>query len=382
MFFDIKDYRMSSDNQLQIIDSGQTSDLNGSDRAYRIAALLVVSVVYLVYISPMMRARALTEKTAGMKATFRWADLLTKTLLVYLLAYVSTCNVTISIVITLVFLLFTTQEYDRIVIETKDKEHMIENMTGDEDEFDDDSDEDIDADVPVGNNNDDSVMVNESDGVFEFSSDRMVYFPLNGIEDPAMADDVGGLHVIPDKVQGLILDTVAESEREAVRQGLGMNVTSNQIDDQVHHVRGVVFDLDTECGMAPITENFDSINGDSDAEEQEMRPEGDANHHDDMSGEERGQVSKEVDEAIDEKVDDVAKEVEAEKKDNGEEVAVSDEDKKEVKRAVRFVTQRMSQDGKTVTHHDLLMICRMVYGQMFRCEGILKTVVRDVGLSN
>jgi hypothetical protein len=383
MFFSIKDYRMSSDNQLSnaaVAVPAQESvfhtPTDSTDQVYRVGVLLIVALVYMAYISPMMRARALTEKNTAMRATFRWVDLLTKLVLVYLLAYAATCNPTISVVITLVFLLFSMHGRNEIVIETnKNDDDMIENMTGDEEDLDEAEDIDSDTEPDVSDADFEFERVN---GDIIFESDRPILFPLNnGSIDPAMADDVGSLYDRPAKVGGLIVDTVAESEKIANSQGLGLDVLDMYGDD-IHNVTGASDDMDVS-NMGSIAENFDnnsscgcgSANSESDVSEE------DDDQQNGPSNEESVKVPKAVAEAIDQKVEVVADEVKSEKKKDGEDVKIPEEAKDEVRKAARFVASKMSQDGKTVTHHDLLMICRSVYGQMFRCKGIMKTVIAD-----
>jgi hypothetical protein len=335
---------------------------NSTNKVYRVAVLLIVALVYMVYISPMMRARAVTEKTAGMKATFRWVDLITKLVLVYLLALAATCNVTMASVMTLVFLLLSTPDRAPVVIESKGRGKKLEHMTGDEEDLDEG--EDIDSDFEFKRVGDD----------FIFESDTPVFFPLNGAPlEASMADEVGDLYAKPGTVDGLIVDSVAESERIARAQGLGMDVL-DRAGNEVHNVSGVDLEGD-EGNMAPVVnENFEST-GDCGCggSKSNSKSEKANNGGDD----EEVEVPKALADAIDEKVEKVAEEVEAEKKEEGKEVKVPAEAKDEVRRAVRVVAFRMGKDGKTVTRHDLLMISRMMYGQMFKCKGLLKVVMAD-----
>lgn len=368
--------------------------LNIMGTSYLLPALVILAIVYTAYVSPTFQEMAVRSNTTGRRATYRWIDFLTKTLFVFLIAQAATKDTYISVVITLVFILFLARTTQRVVIETKSKSpkkngEYVDSPAGvevDVEEVEEESEESV---------IDDSVEVNESNGGFEFSSDKMYYSPpelnghMMGVSDPDFSDEHGAKLCAPrQRVKGLIGDTVAESEADAVKKGLGLNVTSNQSDDKIYNVIGVVFELDTDVEMASVKEGFDN-NSDSDSESEsesdngseeseEMRSEGDTHHRNDMSGEQRVKISKAVKEAIEHPIESVAKEVEKEKDD----VKVSDKDKEEVRKAVKFVVHRMTQDGKTVTHHDLLMICRMVYGQIFRCEGLLKTVVRDAGLED
>jgi hypothetical protein len=242
MFFDIKDYRMSRDNQDFYVASAVSSQASSNvssedstDKTYKVAILLSVALIYMVYISPMMRTRAVTEKTAVMKATFRWIDLLTKLVIVYLIAFATTNNVSIAVVITLIFLLFMTQYRDTI-IETKNRSNnVIEKMTGDEDDLDEKSD--IDS-VRVMTVSDDFKFKRDGNN-FIYESDSPVLFPLNnGSIEPDMADEVDDIYDKPKKVAGLVVDTVAESEQIANAQGLGMDLL-NRFKNEVQDVIGV-----------------------------------------------------------------------------------------------------------------------------------------------
>lgn len=380
---------MSSDNQVSnaaLAANAQESSITStaqsdqSDKVYKVAVLLIVALVYMVYISPMMRARSLTEKTPAMKATFRWVDLLTKLVLVYLLAYAATCNMTISVVITLVFLLFTMQESSAVVIETNKskKNKMVENMTGDEEDLDEG--EDIDSDVEADDSDFEFERVNDD---FVYDSDTPVLFPLNnGSMDESMADNVGDLYDQPQRVNGLIVDTVAESERIANAQGLGMDVLDRPTNgSMVHNVQGA--SLEDMSDVMNIQQGYEGYHNVNDGESNRGCGCGSNNGNDaedagDEDGAKEAPIPKEVSDVIDENVEVVAQEVKAEKSAEGENVEVPTEAKEEVRRAARFVAHQMSENGEVVTRHDLLMICRMVYGQMFRCEGIMKTVVADV----
>ena len=355
---------MSSDNQqqnpAQKPSQSVSSMTESTDKVYRIATLLIVAIVYMVFISPRMRARAVTEKTAAMKATFRWVDLLTKLILVYLLAYAATCHTMTSIVITLVFLLFATHDRDMVVIEPKSK--MVEGMTGDEDELDEP--EDIDGKSEV-----DDFEFSKKNGTIVYESDKPVFFPLdNGSMDPDMADEFGDLYQKPSKVAGLVVDTVAESERLANEQGLGLGIM-DEIPNMVEK-----FESSSGCGCQgnrPKQEMEES------EESEEMSKDSSEEMGEELSEETNMESDMTIDDVINKQVEEVAEEVKAEKKKEGENVQIPEKAKDEVRKAVKYVTNRMDKDMKTYSTHDVLMICRMVYGQMFRCKGIMKTVVMD-----
>jgi hypothetical protein len=326
---------MASTNEQLIIPSNQ-------DQSYFIHILLIFAVVYTVYISPVYQTMAIKENNLRKKSMYRWVDFLTKILFVFVISYTGTNNPLISIVITLVFILFLIKGTQRIVIETKNRNKMIDHKMVDN----------------IRSSNDEMIYLDESDD-FNKGDDSNQPF---GILELEFSDENGEKYVCPqisEKVNGLITDTIAESEAEAVKQGLGNSVTTDQ-NNIKYNSMGEEITSKNNISVENFGNEFENMKNTKKVSEKVNLP-------------------KEVEESLEEPIESVAKEVIKEKKKEGNKVKVTEEKKEEVRKAVKYVVYNMEKDGKTATNHDILMICRMVYGQMFKCKKLLNIVVKDAG---
>ena len=326
--------------------------------------VVVIAALYMIYVSPWVNEKSVRETTNARRAAYRWIDFVTKMIIVFMVVHIASQDATVALVAVLVFALMLMHTTQRVIIETKKAEHFENTI-----------------------NSEEIVTINDEVTEEPKPSDEAHKRHTPGVSDSNICDIHGCKYLRCNyRVDGLLVDTVAESEEEAVKQGLGMTVVSNQEIDDFYDVTGIVFDYRSDVSMSPVDEEsdddnsgnglIDSVEGfDSTTADDRSSVGGDAHHPNDMTGDKRETISQAMNEAIEHPVHAVAKEVEEEK-----DVKVSEDAKNEVRRAVRYVVHRMAQDGKTATHHDMTMVCRMVYGQMYECKGMIRKVEEDVGL--
>ena len=337
------------------------------DNYYLIPALVAIGIIYAVFGSPNMQMRAMTARNRNNKSMYGWVDLAIKLSIIYGICYISTQDVLSSLIVTLVFGLFLLYSVKLMIIE-RSRESFDEELGSYGAPI-------SNADTKLGEIPLPEIPPIELSDDSEEKSIEEAMNVQSVEEDSDISDEYGLKYECPTDRQvasGLVPDTLAGAESLAVADGMGVTVTSeqnnNSMNNEIHNVAG--FDLDADNSYSMI-EGFDSVIYQY---EYDSNPEVASENISDQNN-----LSPSVLEAIDQSLREISSEVEQEKRAEGEEISISAQHNDEARKAVHFVALKMSQDGKVVTHHDLKMICRFVYGQMFKCKGMLRSVVRDSG---